>query len=164
LDTGGTVLGGFTPLQWESRVWSGKIREENSCRKCDDRLNSFLFTLKNQHKTPARKFALKAERNQFAIQCACSYGPIFGGCYRSDIGVCNDCNAKNNSYTCLGEADTNDTGLEDTIFFAGFQSFKVREIEVFEITDSTTLPNNLLAVFPRFCSDQPKNTQIAILS
>jgi hypothetical protein len=52
LDTGGNIFGGFTPLQWESPP-------EDSW-KCDDSLKSFVFTLKNPHNIPARKFALVA--------------------------------------------------------------------------------------------------------
>jgi hypothetical protein len=59
LDTRGNVFGGFTPLQWESRRgW-----------KCDDSLKSFVFTLKNPYNIPARKFALRAEEKQNAINC-----------------------------------------------------------------------------------------------
>jgi hypothetical protein len=84
LDTGGNVFGGFTPLQWESE----------SKFKCDDSLKSFVFTLKNPHNIPARKFALKAEEKQWAIYCNSSYGLSFCGIY-----VSNNCNA-NNSNTC----------------------------------------------------------------
>jgi hypothetical protein len=59
LDTDGNVFGGYMPLQWESAL-SMKY-------KCDDSLKSFLFTLKNPHNIPARKFALKDEEKQRAI-------------------------------------------------------------------------------------------------
>jgi hypothetical protein len=51
LDTDGNVFGGFTPLEWDSESYLNY--------KCDDSLKSFLFTLKNPHNMPARKFALK---------------------------------------------------------------------------------------------------------
>jgi hypothetical protein len=45
-------FGGFTPVEWE-----------NDCTfKADASLKSFLFTLKNSHNVPARRFALKAEK------------------------------------------------------------------------------------------------------
>jgi hypothetical protein len=39
------------------------------------------------------------------------------------------------SWTSLGRAYTNDTGLDGKTVFTGSQCFQVREIEVFEITD-----------------------------
>jgi hypothetical protein len=111
LDTGGNVFGGFTPLQWESRT--------SDSWKCDDSLKSFVFTLKNPHNIPARKFALKAEKKQQAVR-------------RFWI---DDCNANTDSSTSLGHTDTNDTGLDRNIIFTGSFHFHVREIEVFEITD-----------------------------
>jgi uncharacterized coiled-coil protein SlyX len=69
LDTGGNVFGGFTPLEWESRVWNRKKGDESNCRKSDDSLKSFIFTLKNPHNISARRFALKAEEKRRAISC-----------------------------------------------------------------------------------------------
>jgi hypothetical protein len=126
--------------------------------KCDDSLKSFLLTLKSLHNIPARKFALNAESKQFAIRCNSSYGLIFGGIIvsgfsaPSDIYLSHNCNADTHSSTSLGGAYTNGTGLDAKVFFTGSFHFQVREIEVSEITDSTTLPNNLLA-FPRFCAN-----------
>jgi hypothetical protein len=125
--------------------------------KCVNSLKSFLFTLKNRHNTPARRFALKAEKKQRAIYCDSRDGPYFGG-----IHVCDNCNAHTDSWTSLGFVSTNDTGLDGKTVFTGSHNFKVREIEVFEITDEITLPNNLLA-FPRFCSDRAKHAN-SILS
>jgi hypothetical protein len=123
LDTKGNIFGGFTPLEWESSGgWAG-----------DHNLKSFLFTLKNPHNIPARRFALKVEMKSQAIYCSSGLGPCFG----NDIGVSNDCNintSSNNSGTVLGSSYTNDTGLGDRIVFAGSKNFQVKEIEVFEIT------------------------------
>jgi hypothetical protein len=60
LDTEGNIFGGFTPLEWESWVWNGNSWDEDGRFKADDSLKSFLFTLKNPHDIPARRFALKA--------------------------------------------------------------------------------------------------------
>jgi hypothetical protein len=53
LDTEGNILGGFTPVERESPVWNGS---ENNCWKADNSEKSFLFTLKNPHSIPARRF------------------------------------------------------------------------------------------------------------
>jgi hypothetical protein len=120
VDTKGNIFGGFTPVEWES----------NSCGKADDSQKSFLFTLKNPHNIPARRFALKAEMKHRAIECDSEWGPWFCGMRVSD-----NCNANTESYTSLGIAYTNDTGLHDNRVFTGSESFRVKEIEVFEITD-----------------------------
>jgi hypothetical protein len=78
--------------------------------------------------------------------------------------VYDDCNAHTDNYTELGGAYTNHTGMDRKIGFTGSKEFKAKEIEVFESTDETTLPNNRLAAFARFCSYQSKNTEIVIIS
>jgi hypothetical protein len=121
LDTDGNIFGGFTPLEWGC----------NSYEKADPSLKSFLFTLKNPHNVPARRFALKAEeKNYAAIYCHSNYGSCFG----IDIFVLDDCNANTDSSTRLGDHYINDTGRNGDKFFTGSRKFQVKEIEVFEIT------------------------------
>jgi hypothetical protein len=99
--------------------------------KADLSLKSFLFMLKNPHNFPARKFALKAEKKDQAISCNSSLGPCF-----CDIGVCDSCNTKTCSFTHMfGDSYANDTRMDRETFFTGSEHFKVKEIEVFEITD-----------------------------
>jgi hypothetical protein len=126
-DTEENIFGAFTPVKWDSREWKG----DGSNYKADDSQKSFLFTLKNPHNIPARRFALKAEKKRRAILCESGCGPYFGG----DMGVRDNCNANTNSCTCLGDCYTNDTGLNRTVVFTGSGSFQVKEIEIFEITD-----------------------------
>jgi hypothetical protein len=124
LDTKGNIFGEFTPVRWESRT-------KSPYEKADESLKSFLFTLKNPNKIPARKFALKADRKHWAIYCGMERGPCF-----SDIGVFDNCNANTENYThVFGTAYHNDTGMEREKVFTGTQYFQVAEIEVFEITD-----------------------------
>jgi hypothetical protein len=66
-------------VKWESLTGSYDER----C-KAGPSLKSFLFTLKNPHNFPARKFALKAEAKNFAIFRDFSRGPCFGGIWVSD--------------------------------------------------------------------------------
>jgi hypothetical protein len=121
LDTEGNIFGGFTPVKWES----GKYHY-----KADDSLKSFLFTLKNPHNIPTRRFALKAEEKHHALWCESGFGPSFGN--GGDIRVFNNCNA-NTSYTSPGGTYINDTGLKGNIVFTGSEDFQVKEIEAFEI-------------------------------
>jgi hypothetical protein len=119
-------------VKWESRLWKG----DGSNYKADGSLRSFLFTLKNPHNIPARRVALKADERWRAINCDSRGGPNF-----NDIAVSDNCNANVRNDISLGSSYTNDTGLDDQIVFTGshwFQqdgNFKVKEIEVFEITD-----------------------------
>jgi hypothetical protein len=132
LDTKGNIFGGFTPVEWESREWNGKLWDEDNRSKGDDSLKSFLFTLKNPRNIPPRRFALKAEKKHQAITCDSTGGPHFGSDY--DLGVSNFCNLNPNSGSFLGNCYTNDTGLNGNIVFTGNFNFRVKEIEVFEIT------------------------------
>jgi hypothetical protein len=123
LDTKGNIFGGFTPVEWESRT-------ESPYDKPDPSRKTFLFTLKNPHNVPARRFALKAEKKSEAIMCYANSGPHF-----CDMGVSDDCNARTSNFTSFASRYTNDTGLDGNTFFTGSPAFKVREIEVFQITD-----------------------------
>lgn len=122
LDTSGNIFGGFTPLAWES--------DEEGKYKVDNQLASFLFTLKNPHNFPAKKFGLKPEEKTRAIYCDSSCGPSFG----DDIGVSDNCH-KQFSYTgTFGRTYENDTRLIGKTFFSGPGNFTVKEIEVYEVT------------------------------
>jgi hypothetical protein len=127
LDTNGNIFGGFTPVEWES------TRIRNS--KADPSLKSFLFTLKNPHNFPPRRFALKADQSYRAVYHATDWGPHF-----SDIGVSDSCNTNTVSHAhCFGSAYTNNTGLGGhpgvNAFLTNPSHFQVKEIEVFEITN-----------------------------
>jgi hypothetical protein len=116
LDTDGNVFGGFTPLAWESRI-SNSHTEDNDVRyKCDESLQSFVYTLENIHDIPARKFSLKDERKRYAICCDARYGPIFPGGFLVD-------NYSDNRYSNFtsdfGKTYLNDTGLDGETFFTG---------------------------------------------
>jgi hypothetical protein len=127
LDTKGNVFGGFTPRGW------GEARDSDLS---DDILKCFIFTLKNPHGMPAKRFALKAEMKYHAIDSNPEYGPSFGW----DIHVSDHCNANAASPTYLGAVYTNDPGLGWATVSTGSLNFQVREIEVFEITESMAFP------------------------
>jgi hypothetical protein len=62
LDTKESIFRGFTPVEWESRVWNEGSGGSDNRRKADDSQRSFGFTLKNPNNMSARRFALKAEK------------------------------------------------------------------------------------------------------
>jgi hypothetical protein len=128
-DTDENIFGGFTPVKWEN----------NCANKSDDSLRSFLFTLRNPHGVPPRKFALKEEKKQHAIECnstACAaFGYNNGWC---DIRVSDHCNTNRDSLTHFGTRWTNSSYATDTAFeyfLTGAENFTVKEIEVVEIAD-----------------------------
>jgi hypothetical protein len=133
-DTAGNIFGGFTPVEWESREYDQKATKalgRSNCLKADPSLTSFLFTLKNPHKFPPKKFALKAEDKDQAIYCVSSWGPSFW-----DVAACDNCNAKAESFAYrFGECYTDDTGLNGETFLTGSKRLTAKEIEVFEIMD-----------------------------
>jgi hypothetical protein len=135
LDTNGNVFGGFTPVKWESRKWNGRAEE---MLKGDDSLRSFLFTLRNPHDVPPRKFALKEKEKRYAICCDSRQCGGFG--HYTGLGLCNidvwD-NCDRISHTCFGTRWTNtyENDIDFEYFFTGAEYFTVKEIEVFEINE-----------------------------
>jgi hypothetical protein len=68
-DTKGNFFGGFTPVKWEAPVWNGNDEDLDALFRGDDSLRSFLFRVRNPRGVSPRKFALRAERMQYAIRC-----------------------------------------------------------------------------------------------
>jgi hypothetical protein len=147
LDTQGNIFGGFTRLKWESRKWNMGNSNNDNRFKADPSPKNFLFMLKNLLNVPARRFALKAEKKERALDCRSDKGPIF-----YSIHVSNYCNKNSYSYTSVfGSSLTNDTELDENTFFTGSANFQVKEIEMFEITNETALPLNSACVLFQNC-------------
>jgi hypothetical protein len=113
------IIGGFTPIAWNSR---GNYETDHSGK-------SFVFTLKNARHSPPRKFALS--RLTQAIFCHSGSGPTFGSGH--DIFIANECNATSENYTNFGHSYVNDTGIDGKQVLLGEYAFTVKEVEVFEI-------------------------------
>jgi hypothetical protein len=123
-DSGGFIFGGFTPVAWDSNGESG-------CPgyRADPSGWSFLFTAKNPWGVEAQTFPLTNPK--YAIYCYSEYGPVFGGSH--DIYVANGSDANATSSTYLSYS-AKDTEPHPHTFFTDARSFRVREIEVFQIT------------------------------
>jgi hypothetical protein len=119
LTTNDAILGGFTPLGWDS---SDEYKADNTGK-------SFVFTLKNARNNPPHKFALS--RLSHAICCFSGQGPTFGGGH--DIYIADNCNTTSSNYTNCGHSYTNDTGIDNHQVLAGEYNFTVKEVEVFSI-------------------------------
>jgi hypothetical protein len=134
LDTDGTVFGGFTPVKWKSDR-NGKFQDDCSLR-------SFLFTLRNLHGVPPRKFALRKEKKQDAIYCTSDCCAEFGQWDNYVSGSFNQ-----TSFTSIGTNWSNRTYANDIPFrdfFTGAYKFTVKEIEVFKVTDQIKLPGGVI--------------------
>jgi hypothetical protein len=119
MDTNWNIFGGFTPIEWESlNEW-----------KCDHTLKSFVFTVKNPHNLEPTKFDLKASMKGRAIHCMGGWNPCFG----NDIVLYDRSNTHNNNWINIGSSYRNATGIDGRLIMTGDFSFKVHEIEVFEI-------------------------------
>lgn len=106
------VFGGFTKQSWN---------KSNQPAKCQE---TFVFSLTKKKKFPI----VDSESAIFRSESA---GPVFGN---GDIYICSDCNTKKESYSNLGVGfDAGDLD-NSVVFFAGEESFKVDDIEVFQVT------------------------------
>jgi hypothetical protein len=117
--TTGFIFGGFTPIPWDS---SGSY-------KFDSTGTSFIFSLVNPRNAPSQRFPLT--RATYAVYCVASYGPTFGDGH--DIYIANTSNANTSSYSNLGSAYENETGVSGTEVLAGQRYFTVKEIDVFSL-------------------------------
>jgi hypothetical protein len=120
--TTGYIFGGYTPVAW--------VPDRDSYLS-DDRLESFLFTIKNPHGFSPQIFRLKQQDKGVAICSGPAYGPTFGGGH--DIYICPQCSTSNQNYANFGHSYENGTGLDGTTFLAGSYHFTVQELEVFEL-------------------------------
>jgi hypothetical protein len=121
--TNGYVFGGYTPLAWSSRAKAVP----------DHRLRSFIFTITNPPNLPPQIFKLKQAEN--AIYGGSFYGPRFGegDNWNADLNICDRCRVVNRSYSMLGNAYTNETGISGNQVLTGSHNFTVEEIEIFQV-------------------------------
>jgi hypothetical protein len=119
----GSIFGGYTPFAWSSSS-RGYVP--------DSSLQSFIFTIKNPHNLSPRTFALSSAN--CAIRNESNYGPTFGGGH--DFYVCDKCQTIQGSYTSFGHSYTNNTGISGQSVFTGGYKFLVKNVEVFEVTET----------------------------
>jgi anaerobic glycerol-3-phosphate dehydrogenase len=120
LTTIGCILGGFTPVAWDSK---GAFTPDSTNQ-------SFLFRIKDSRNSARLKFTLS--NSSYAILCQASYGPRFANACNISVADC--CNQDANSSTKLGTVYANVTGLDDTQIFTAKGNFTLKRIEVFTIT------------------------------
>jgi hypothetical protein len=129
LDTEGNICGGFTPVNWSAAPGMSSCAGERHDR-------SFIFTLKNPHNIPARRFALNKSKSTRTVRLDIDCGPVFG---MDDLGFRNDSGGGAEGFTSFGEVYINDTDLDGETLLTGSKNFKIKEIEVFWISDFSPL-------------------------
>jgi hypothetical protein len=122
--TGGWIFGGYAHCKWPESddTWSG-----------DPSQKSFLFTLKNPHNSPPRRFAMESTRKDHVLACSSAYLVWIGSV--GAIGLMPDCNAYSTSHNRgfgPGRTFVNDSGHEGNTFFTGSETYTVKEVEIFE--------------------------------
>jgi hypothetical protein len=122
-DTSGNIFGSFTPVELITRAtWMAAP---------DPSHRTYIFTLKNPHRLGPRKFWPDARKKRGVICSHSWWGPSF-----CDINVTDGPDALIKSWSDLGFSSYfNDTGLDGRVVFTDKKSFRVKEIEVFKVTD-----------------------------
>jgi hypothetical protein len=92
---------------------------------------------------------LKVEKKHEAIHSLANVGT---NC--CDIGVSDNCSTNTGNATYLGSTYINDIGLDGGTFFTGSERFKMKEIELFEITDCLIPPKSCLPAPPELLLPQ----------
>ena len=106
------IFGGFTKQPWDKSNQPGKCSE------------TFVFSL-----TKKKKLSILDE--ECAIFKSGSAGPVFGN---GDIYICSDSDKNADSYSNLGVGFDATNMSNSVAFFAGEESFMVKEMEVFQVT------------------------------
>ncbi|PRP81199.1 hypothetical protein PROFUN_02033 [Planoprotostelium fungivorum] len=113
-----SIFGGYSDVSWSST--GGHTAS----------LKSFLFALKNPHRLIARLNLKVPGTPEYAINCAATAGPTFGGGY--DFHICNGSNINNGSYSNLPHTYEDTTG-KGTTLFTGARNFRTKDIEVYKV-------------------------------
>lgn len=112
------VFGGYS-----DQTWSGSGYKASN--------NTWIFSLDARE-----KHKIQNAKNQKAVHCKASYGPTFGAGH--DLYIADNCSVNNSSYANYGctyelKAGMTYQSTEAQNYLAGSPSFKVEEIEVFEV-------------------------------
>jgi hypothetical protein len=121
--TTGSIFRGYAPVAWAP---------DHNGYLSDDRLEIFVFTIRNPHGLSPRIFAQKEA--DYAILDHPGQGPRFVG--GPDCYVCDKCNSSNSNCSNLGLTFENETVIPGKEVLTGAENFCVKEIEVFEVVGS----------------------------
>ena len=116
----GKLIGGFTPIAWETPTEGTHVYEEDQSETC------FLFSL-----TLNEKYPLKSGLRQFAVCNTQSYGPLFGG--GSDLEIVDECNVNYNSFSGTDHTYMSKRQPEE---FYGDKKYLVEDYEIYQVVQN----------------------------
>lgn len=114
----GKLIGGFTPIAWESPTEGTHVYEE------DETETSFLFSL-----TLNEKYPIKPSLRQFAVCNTQAYGPLFGG--GSDLEIVDECDKNFNSFSCTDHTYASKRSPFE--FYGHEEKYLIEDYEVYEV-------------------------------
>eukprot|EP00984_Skeletonema_dohrnii_P013355 scaffold5517_cov77-Skeletonema_dohrnii-CCMP3373.AAC.1 len=120
--TDGGVIGGYTNTDW----WSNNFTNYNNYASAN---KAFLFALSGFGLVSPCKMKLKNASDKWAIYNCYSYGPTFGS--GSDLQVID-------SRVSLNVGLSYECGPSEQL--TGYQTYNIKEMEVFQVTDNPTPP------------------------
>jgi hypothetical protein len=117
----GGYLGGYMVCEWDS----------SDSWKIDESQQSFLFTVKNPHNMPARKFPLKYDKKHLFLYCGATSALTYFGTYGA-ITIYPDCNATLIIMDLVIHegAMRRALGLTTKTFFTGVSKLTMKELEI----------------------------------
>jgi hypothetical protein len=128
--TGGWIFGGYAHCKWPECGWER-----------DPSLKSFLFTLKNPHNIPPRRFEMRKSDQDYVLALSGSPAYLVWMGWMGAIALAPACN-ENATSNNLGFADSNqtstfenDSGHDGKTLFTGSERYTVKEVEIFEFFD-----------------------------
>jgi hypothetical protein len=129
-DADGSVFGGFTPVEWETRTGATEARY-----KADRLGHSFLFSVRSPGGAAPRRFPLRHAEKHHAIYCTRNGGPEFGAGTTGfgDLAIRDESDRKLESSSTLGHSYA--AAEADLHALAGKERFLVREVEVFQFPE-----------------------------
>jgi hypothetical protein len=128
--TGGWIFGGYAHCKWPANhvEWAG-----------DPSQKSFLFTLKNPHNIPARRFGMASTRQAYVLQMYTSGSPIVWMGSSGAIALMTGCSASavshNRGFAGTDSTFVNDSGHDGKTLFTGSETYTVKAVEIFEFFD-----------------------------
>jgi hypothetical protein len=145
--TKGGVVGGYTNTAWKGSFNQGSQHCYGFANK------AFLFALSGFGLTSPCKMKLKNASRQYAIYNHSSCGPAFG--QGNDFAV-------NDSKVYLSTGVTYERGPSHQLI--GGDSYDIKEMEVFQVTDNPSTPQDPIKIQPLSCDSVKKVATIDTFS
>jgi hypothetical protein len=128
------IFGGFAYCRWPNL-------DSNKHWEVDPYQKSFLFTLKNPHNLPARRFEMTPDSKRYVLSLDSSEAVMLSMGNSGAISLSSRCNENSDSHDRGFAKDynnstfANDSEYDGKTCFTGSETFTVKEVELFEFFD-----------------------------